>query len=102
MHIVNSTDTSHTLKLIPREYTLLDVVLTITNEETNTDYVLDNSFITTDGIMAITFDFDFKDKQRFSLFIEDSKEDIIYRGKIICLNTDTQDIKQSTDYYVYE
>lgn len=102
MHIVNSTDTSHTLKLIPREYTLLDVVLTITNEETNTDYVLDNSFTTTDGIMAITFDFDFKEKQRFSLFIEDSKEDIIYRGKIICLNSDTQDIKQSTDYYVYE
>lgn len=102
MHIVKSTDTTHTIKLIPREYTLLDVVLTITNEETDTDYTVANSFITTDGIMAVTFDFDFTEKQRFSLYIEDSKEDIIYRGKIICLNDDTQDIKQSTDYYVYE
>lgn len=102
MHIVKSTDTTHILKFIPREYTLLGVVLTITNEANDTDYVLENSYITIDGIINLSFDFDFTNKQRFSLFIEDAKGNIIYRGKILCLDEDTQDVKQTTNYYIYE
>ena len=101
MHIVKSINSTHTIKFIPREYTLLDMVLTITNEANDTDYVLANSFITIDGIMSLTFDFDFTNKQRFSLFIEDAKENIIYRGKILCLDDNTQDVKQTTQYYTY-
>ena len=102
MHIVNSNDTTHTLRLIPREYTLLDVTLILTSEADGTYYTVANSFITTDGIMAVTFDYDFTEKQRFSFILEDVNDNIIYRGKIICLNDNTQDIKQTNDYYVYE
>lgn len=101
MQIVKSTDTTHNLKLIPRVYTSFDIVLTLINEENKEIITPINTFTVTDGILTVVFDYNFTNKQRFSIKIEDIKDSLIYRGKLICLDDETQDVKQSKDYYIY-
>lgn len=104
MHIVDINNIQP-FNIIPRSYNIDTPICKITNEET--DLFVDDIFTytITDGIMEVEnigVGF-YENKGRYTITITNRDGYILYRGKILCLdNTDTQNIKQSTDYYVYE
>lgn len=101
MHIVKTTDTTHIIKLIPRYYDYGTVVLTLVNEENKEVLVPEITLSTANGFVFVGFDYSFTLNSRFSILLKD-KNEVVYRGKLICLDENTQDYKQSKEYYVYE
>jgi len=101
MILVIPTDTEHTASLIPR-YIPLDIInVTLYNEATQVESTPLNNYSITNGIMSVTFDFNFIKDDKYQLKIDDTNG-IIYRGKLIATDQDPQEFKQTNDLYYYE
>jgi hypothetical protein len=98
MKVVVTTDTTHNIDFIPRFYTTNTVVLTLRNEVNYEYIVVSNSFAEVDGEYTITFDYTFKENDRFEFTITDGS-DIVYRGKLISTVQTPQQYKLTTDLY---
>lgn len=101
MKVVLSTDSTHTLSLIPRYYPSLAVVVELKNEVTKTKTEVANTYSISDGEMSIVFDFSFADKDRYQLKLTEGSS-VVYRGKIICTDQTVQDFKLTNEIYTYE
>ena len=101
MKIVNPNNTSHLIVIIPRDYNYTTLVLNLYNEETQVNEIVDNEFMTVNGLLSIGFDYDFIEGQKFQIKITDN-EVVIYRGKLIATSQDPQTFKASKDLYYYE
>lgn len=100
MKVVVTTDTTHNIDFIPRFYTTNTVVLTLRNEaDIDFEYIIvSNSFVEVDGEYTITFDYTFKENDRFEFTITDGS-DIVYRGKLISTVQEPQDYKLTNGLY---
>lgn len=100
MKIVSPNDTNHTISLIPRYYPTDAVVFTLYNESTKENTVIDNVYTIDNGVFTIYFDYNFENKDKFQIKIEDNN--IVYRGKLLVTNQETQEYKLTKDLYYYE
>jgi len=101
MKVVLPIDTTHLIALIPRYYTSDALVLELYNEVTQTKEIVPCIYIIQNGLMTITFDYDFIENDKFTIKISDSNG-VIYRDKLISTSQTTQDFKSTKDLYYYE
>lgn len=95
---INAT---HTFLLIGRHDTSAAIVLTLFNEATTIETIPAATYTIINGIMSITFDFDFVENDKFQVKISDASG-IIYRGKLVATSQEPQDFKQTNELYYYE
>jgi hypothetical protein len=100
MKIVLPENTEHNLILIPRFYPSDTVVLQLTNEATNAKEDVRNTYTIDNGYMLVNFDYEFTEKQRFSIKIYD-ESGVVFRGKILATSQETQNYKQTLNVYEY-
>jgi hypothetical protein len=100
MKIVLPENTEHNLILIPRFYPSDTVVLQLTNETTNAKEDIRNTYTIDNGYMLVNFDYEFTEKQRFSIKIYD-ESGVVFRGKILATSQETQNYKQTLNVYEY-
>ncbi len=104
MHVVKTTDTNIVLKVIPRNNDYDNAVLELINEETKevlTPITSISDNYSVNGTLAVDFTYTFSEFQRFSIKLS-NENGVIYRGKLICIDENTQDFKQIDKYYTYE
>lgn len=91
MKVLKSTDTNHTLRVIPRFNPTISLTLELKNEATKATEILNLLYIFENGILTINFDYNFVNKSSFQFKIIQDNE-IIYRGKLFITNqTNLQD-----------
>jgi len=100
MKVVNPNDTEHTLQLIPRFYPTGEIVLSLYNEFTTISADVDNIYITTDGNLFITFDFEFENNSKYQIKITEADE-VVYRGKLMATTQTPQDFKLTNNVYYH-
>lgn len=91
MHIVRTDN--QLLKIVPRSYTTAQVVVTVTNESTNTSVQETITPVASGNYMNITGTFTFAEGV-FYYFVVTQSGTEIYRGKIFC--TDQTDLEKYT------
>jgi len=101
MKVVLPIDTTHLIALIPRYYTSDALVLELYNEVKQTKEIVSCIYIIQNGLMTITFDYNFIENDKFAIKISDSNG-VIYRDKIFATSQTTQDFKSNKDLYYYE
>lgn len=101
MKVVKTTDSTHTIRFIPRAYVLIATTLEITNESNKEVTALEHIIAGTEGILSLIFDYNFSEGDRFQLKLYDST-DVIYRGRILATDQDKQEYDTTTGYYEYE
>ena len=100
MKVIDYTNTTHTLVLIPRYYPTGDIILELTEDATQTLEIVANTYSTTDGNLSVVFDYDFTDKDKYTITLKELTE-IVYRGKLIVTDQEPQDYKQTNTLYTY-
>ena len=104
MKIVNPTDSTHMVKLIPRTYTYDNITLNLYNESTreSADIILvyGVGFDILTGFLVITFDYDFTDGDKYQIKL--TSTDVDYRGKLFATTQETQEYSQTKELYYYE
>jgi hypothetical protein len=100
MNVINPENTTHTIILIPRFYPEEEIIFELTNEANNESETIENSYTVEDGIMNLTFDFSFLNKQRYSFKLTNDLG-VIFRGKILATTQETQNFKQTFEIYEY-
>ena len=101
MKVVSPLNASHTIILIPRFYPTSTIVLELTEEASNITNTIANSYATTDGLVSINFNYDFTDKDKYSIKVKEGVN-VVYRGKLIVTSQVEQEYKQTTGLYYYE
>ena len=101
MNIVNPTDTTHQLVIIPRYGEPTEVMFDLYNEETQTEESITNTFGYLDGYLTVSFDYDFIDGQKFQIKLTDTSV-VIYRGKLMATTQTPQTFKASNELFYYE
>ena len=100
MKIVNTTDTTHNISLIPRYYPYSAVTFELYNEATKEITIVPNTYSVTNGVFILTFDYTFTDKDKFQIKLEENS--VVYRGKLIVTDQNTQEYKLTDNLYYYE
>jgi len=101
MKKVDPNDTTHLIAIIPRYYVDGEIDLFLYNELTQVETTLTPIYVTQNGIMTLTFDFNFSENDKYQVKITDANG-IIYRDKIFATSQITQDFKATNDLYFYE
>ena len=108
MKIINPSDTTYFIELIPRTYTLstsLDFEL-YDESERETESISSEMFSVINGVLTWEFlpaefsNISFTEDGTYQLKISDSGE-VIYRGKILVTRQTTQDFKLTDGLYTY-
>jgi len=99
MKVVLTTDTTHTIRLIPRSSPLGAIVVTLRNEFTEAVSEPSNSFVLSNGYLSVTFDHTFLERDRYQFTVSDDSG-IIYRGNIFATTQETQNFKLSEGVYL--
>lgn len=107
MIVFNPNNATQTISFIPRLDYNSDVNITIINEFTKTEFIdliqFNASFLL-DGI--VTFNEleieDISNGNKYSIKIEDAKNNILFRGQAIATTQETQEYKDTKDVYIYE
>jgi len=101
MNVVNPTDTTHIIEVIPRYYPLDALTVSLFNEGTQVTAEVDNIYIVTNGKISITFDFEFIENSKYQIkVIDDTKT--VYRGKIVATTQVPQEFNATEGLYYYE
>ena len=98
MNVVIPSNTTHTLKLIPRLYPNDTLVLSLFNEATQATEIVDNSYLVTDGNLFLEFDYVFIENSKYQIKITQNNE-VVYRGKLIATSQTPQDYKLTNNVY---
>ena len=101
MKVVNPNNTSHSFLFVPRYYNFGTLEFILTNPVTAVATTVTNTNTTEDGFTSISFDFTFANNDKYEITIKDDEE-IVYRGKLIATNQETQSYKLTAGFYVYE
>lgn len=100
MIVVDSTQTTHTSSIYPRFIPCLGVVYELYNETTREAIEIPNIYTVVDGIMSITYNYTFIEDSKFQVKVTQG-EDVVYRGRLIALNQDTQEYDPTDGIYTY-
>ncbi|OED37187.1 hypothetical protein AB832_05235 [Flavobacteriaceae bacterium (ex Bugula neritina AB1)] len=100
MVIVDPNNTTHTTKVIPRFLPTLDIDFVLYNEVTKVESTVVDSYVYTDGILEITYDFNFSEDENYQIKITEG-ESVVYRGKLFATSQDAQDYDIEEGVYKY-
>jgi hypothetical protein len=100
MNVVNPTNTTHTLSLIPRYYVCGTVDLFIYNESTQVETNVSNLYLVEDGYLTLTFDFNFTERYRYQYRLVSDSE-IIYRGLIFATSQEVENYLTDNNTYTH-
>ena len=105
MNIVTPSNTTHTIRVIPRITPVGAMVFTIRNEFKNITYTPSNTYQITNGYLFVTFDFTtFVDRDRFQVTMTEgsspSTDPVVYRGLLFATAQNTQEFKLSQGVYL--
>jgi hypothetical protein len=98
MNVVIPSNTTHTLKLIPRLYPSDELVLSLFNEATQRFQTVENTYLVTDGNLFLEFDYEFIENSKYQIRITENNE-VVYRGKLIATSQTPQDYKLTNNIY---
>ena len=87
--------------LIPRYTPTNSLTFTLYNEATNESETVSNSYSVTDGKLSLMFTYTFTDRDERAFSIKETDE-VVYRGKLIVTDQETQDYKETNGLYFYE
>ena len=90
MKTVNPNDTTHIIGVIPRYYGFVDAVLTLSSLADNVDEAVAYTSVLTDGVLAITFDYTFIERDKYTVKLVEVNE-VVWRGQIFATEQETQD-----------
>ncbi|MFS4469111.1 hypothetical protein [Maribacter sp. 2210JD10-5] len=100
MNILQPISTEQTLIFIPR-YNAQNIVLNITDEQTETGTELELTATYLDGYMYANISYDFIEGGRYSYEVRDTENELMYRGKIfVTAQTDLQEYKVNPDILI--
>ena len=102
MKLVNPIDITHLIAIIPRYNTNDDLILSLYNEATKTETIINNTSIYQNGILTITFNFNFSENDKYQIKVYDTIYNIIYRDKLFASSQDMQKFKATNELYFYE
>ena len=100
MKVLNPNNLNHSIKFIPRYYPDFPITLTLKNESTNVETIVNCDYTLVNGLCEVHFDYTFDNKSKFQIKIEE--ENVIFRGKLLITDQGTQDYKITKDLYYYE
>lgn len=102
MKVVTTTDTSHSITLIPRFDFDTALTFNLYNEQTtdNTDVAITS--LEADGFLTITFTYTFVENDKYQVKLTDANGDIVYRGKLISTIQTPQEYQLTKDLFYYE
>lgn len=100
MIVVDSTNTTHTSKIYPRFEPSQAVTYELYNETTREAVEIPNTYTYIDGIMEILYTYTFEVNSKFQVKITQGN-DVIFRGKLIAINQDTQNYSPTDGIYTY-
>ncbi len=101
MIVLLPTNTTHTIKFIPRFVPSIDLTFQLYDETLQTTETIVNAYIYNNGLVTMTFDLVCTENQKFQVkILQDTN--IIYRDKIFVTLQDTQAFKATKDHYYYE
>jgi hypothetical protein len=98
--VLDFNDTSHSISLIPRYYPDSAVTFELYNESTKEITVVSNTYIVSNGLFTLSFDYTFKNKEKYQIKLEENS--IVFRGKLIITDQNTQEYRLTKDLYYYE
>lgn len=101
MKVLDSSNTTHNFKVVPRNYILGDKSLQLYNEETDVFSDEDADINITDGYIEVSFDKVVLNNASYQIKIYDSiTNNIYYRGKLFFTNqSDIQNFRITNDYF---
>ena len=98
MKVVVTTDGTHNIDLIPREYPTGAVVLELKNEVDSVVTTVANTYVVIDGILTITFAFTFSENDKYQFKITEATT-VICRDKLIATIQTPQEYKLTNGLY---
>ena len=101
MIVIDPNETTHTIELVPRYYPSLSMTLDLYNESSKVTSTPANTYFVDSGILKVTFDYTFLDKQKYQVKLGESNS-IVFRGKITVTAQNTQEYKLTDGVYEYE
>ena len=101
MKVVNPDNTSHSFLFVPRYYDFNELELVLTNPATGVTTEVTNTNVTHNGFTNISFNFTFSNNDKYEVVIKEGEE-IVYRGKLIATDQNTQSYKLTAGFYRYE
>jgi hypothetical protein len=98
--VLDFNDTNHSISLVPRYYPEGAVTFELYNESTKVKTVVSNTYMITNGLFTITFDYTFENKEKYQIKLEENS--IVFRGKLLITDQNTQEYRLTKDLYYYE
>lgn len=101
MKVIIPSNTTHTIKLIPRfEPTQNNLLIKITKEGFNEVLEQVCTYVLSNGIMTLTFDLTGVEQDRFNFDLYNDNE-LIYKGKLFFTAQNPQIFKLTENTYTY-
>jgi len=100
MKVVNPNNTTHIIGIIPRYYGFVDAVLTLSSLTDDKDEVVAYTSVLTEGVLSITFDYDFTERDKYTVKLIEIDE-VVWRGQIFATEQETQDFDITENYFTY-
>lgn len=100
MKVVLPIDTEQSINFIPRVYPTGAISFYLKNEATKTETLVSNSYVISDGVITLTFTFDFSERDKYQIRILEGT-DIIYRGKLFATEQTPQDFSLIEGFISY-
>lgn len=101
MKVVDFNTTSHSIKLVPRFYTVNSIDISLYDEATQITTTTTNAYTVTNGILTYPFTHTFLENDKYQFKLLDGTE-VVYRGKLIATDQVPQDYKLTNGLYTYE
>ena len=98
---VVAVGSANTISLVPRFYPTTALVVSLYNEADRATATPANTYAILNGYLSITFTYTFVAKDKFQIKVTEGTN-VVYRGKIIATDQETQDYKITDGIYIYE
>ena len=98
--VIDPSNSTHTLNVVPRFYPSNALVVSLYNEAAQTTATPSTTYNITNGKLNLTFTFTFIDKDRHQIKVTEGTK-IVYRGKLQTTTQDPQDFKLTDGLYFY-
>ena len=98
--VIDPSNSTHTLSVVPRFYPTTSLVVALYNEATNVTATPSATYVITNGKLDITFTFTFAENDRHQLKVTEGTQ-VVYRGKTLTTSQEPQDFKLTNGLYTY-
>lgn len=98
MIVVDFNNTNHTIEVIPREYPTGAITLTIENRVTDATTSPAATYVTTAGVMAVSFTYTFVEKYKYIFTLKEGST-VLFIGEFFATTQTPQDYKITNGLY---